>query len=215
MLLLALALVSAPVDDAIARGEREMAALEYDTAADAFAAAASDKSASDSQKEHAGLLAGVCYRIAGRDVEARLAFRAVLLRNPSATLPPDTAPKVVAFFALVQQELAAEQERASLRPSTAAATTTTTPASPAPPAPIAPSPSSSGASIVPLVVAGVGGAGLVAGGALAAVSEASLGDAQLDFAHKQNTLFVGRTGLVVAGAGFVVAAVGAVWEVLE
>jgi hypothetical protein len=201
--LLSLSLVSAApsVAQRIAKGESELHSLDYEAAADDLLAAAADESATDDERLQANLLGGIANRIVGREVEARLNFRYVLLRHPETQLPPDTPPKVTGFFALVKQEIAAERA------------TTTTPASPAP-APPAPAPSTPQVAgpLVPWFVIGGGGV-LAAAAAVVAVScEATLeSDETAKFAERNTVLDVGRGAMVLGVVGVLVAGAGGAW----
>src|SRR5207248_11545105 len=94
-------------DDRIAHGQALLDALEYDAAGEELEALATDGGdVSDDVRLRAHLLAGVAHHISGKDTDASLDFRYVLLRAPTTTLPSDTPPKVRVFFDAINQELA-------------------------------------------------------------------------------------------------------------
>lgn len=95
-----------------------MADLEYEAAAEDLMRAAAAADATDEQRLQAHLLAGIANRILGRDVDARLNFRSVLLAAPQTRLPEGTSPKVLSFFETVRQEVELERRapRADPRP---------------------------------------------------------------------------------------------------
>lgn len=93
----------------LARGEKLLAELEYDAAAAELMRAAAAPDANEAERLKAHLLAGIANRVAGRDTEARLNFRNVLLAAPDTHLPEATSPKVLSFFEAVRQEVDAER----------------------------------------------------------------------------------------------------------
>lgn len=99
----------------LARGEAALADLEYEAAAEDLMRAASAADATPELRVQAHLKAGIANRILGRDVDARLNFRSVLLAAPDTRLPEGTPPKVLSFFESVRQEV--ELERAAPRAS--------------------------------------------------------------------------------------------------
>lgn len=136
----------------LARGEAALADLEYEAAAEELMRAASAPDATAELRLQAHLKAGIANRILGRDVDARLNFRSVLLAAPETRLPEGTTPKVLSFFESVRQEV--ELEHAAPR-------TSSTPA----PAP-APDPVGGGLA--------AGTRGLIAGGVAGGVGLLSL-----------------------------------------
>lgn len=79
--------------------------------------AATDPAATDDEKLRAHLLAGIAHRVLGKDLDARVSFRYVLLHAPATTLPADSPPKVALFFESIRQELEAERAVANHKPS--------------------------------------------------------------------------------------------------
>src|SRR5688500_10917836 len=80
-------------------GEKALADLEYELAADELTLAAVAPDATPAQRVRAHLLAGVAHRIAGREPQARLSFRSALTGDPEASIEwATTSPKVVELF---------------------------------------------------------------------------------------------------------------------
>ncbi|MBI1946010.1 MAG: hypothetical protein HYS27_09955 [Deltaproteobacteria bacterium] len=204
LLLAALVAVAAPVTPAqhLARGEAAMAALDYEIAADELMRAATAPEASDDEKLRANLLAGIAHRILGRDLEARINFRYVLLRAPETTLDADAPPKVALFFASVRQEV--EAERAAQAPAL--------PRPEALPAPVPPAQQDgpSTAVVAGAVVAGAGAVVLVGGAGGLAYAESALADPTRPGAERGALRAVGQVSAVGAGAGVLLAIAGGV-----
>lgn len=112
--LLALCVTAGPTSagELLRRGEKALAELEYEQAAEDLMRAASAADATPAQRHQAHLKAGIANRILGRDVDARLNFRAVLLAAPDTQLPEGTPPKVLSFFESVRQEVLLERQSA-------------------------------------------------------------------------------------------------------
>jgi hypothetical protein len=112
--LLCSALLSASpsATELLSRGDALLADLEYEEAAEELMRAASAPDATEDQRMEAHLKAGIAHRIVGRDVEARLNFRTVLLARPDTRLPPGTSPKVLTFFESVREEVVLERQGA-------------------------------------------------------------------------------------------------------
>jgi hypothetical protein len=178
-LLLAALLLAAPEPAAelLARGESLLEDLEYDLAAEELMRAAAARDATPAQRTRAHLLAGIANRIAGRDVDARLSFRNVLLAAPDTELPENTSPKVRAFFEAVRQEVAAE------RAAEVAGGSGSSPAA----APGGLPPPDRRPSALPWVVAGTAGAGAVAALGVSAFSflAATIASSELDAAIEE------------------------------
>lgn len=199
-LLLALAAALSPAQH-LQRGEAALSALEYETAAYELMLAATDPAATDAQKLRANLLAGIAHRVLGRDLDARLNFRYLLLRAPDTRLVEDPSPKVQLFFESVRQEV--EAERASREPAP-----TPPPAASSPAAPAAPPPSTS--VVAGAVVGGLGVVALLGGGGALAFAETSLADPARPGAERTELRTLGMWSAAAAGTGLVLAAAGGV-----
>ena len=176
VLLFALMLVATPAQH-IAEGEKAMGALEYETAAYELMLAATDPSATEKERVHAHLRAGIAHRILGRDTDARANFRYVLLRAPSTTLDAATSPKVRLFFESVRQEIDAEHAAQSANASASAAAVATARGNAEPGATSSAPPSGmSAGALAGVVVVVLGVAALVGGAGGVAYAESSLGD---------------------------------------
>ena len=138
---------------------------------------------SEQEQLESHFLAGQIERILGNDTEARLHFFSVLSKKPDWALAPETPPKVRTFFELVREEVK-ERQRAeeAKKPIVVEA-----PPPPAPPP----------APIVGTVVAGSGGAVLVAGVAAGVVGELMFAKTDVPFEDRA----VGRTIALVGWAG--------------
>jgi hypothetical protein len=190
----------------IAAGEQALNALEYELAGDELMLAATDPSATDAERLKANLLAGIAHRVAGKDTDAQLNFRYVLLHAPSTTLPDDTPPKVRTFFESVRQELAAERaSQASPPPDPASHVASPSSSSPPPAASAARSP-----SIVSPIVCAAGVAAFAAGAIAAGVVEGELESPSRDGKSVASNVALGQAGLVVAAAGAVAGVAGGV-----
>src|SRR5207249_2768651 len=133
-----------------------------------------DAAATDEQRIHAHLLAGIANRVAGKDLDARTNFRYVLLKHPDWQLAEDTPPKVALFFEGIRQEIAAERDQA--KPDTASPFVANGPVWPQSPRP-AEQPSSLDAGVVAagtLTAAGV--IAVVVGACGLVFAETSLAD---------------------------------------
>ncbi len=96
---------SSGLDAALDEARAACRALDYDICAERALDVVADKRATDAQRFVAHGLAGEANRVMGKDVEARLSFRWILMRDPDAQLPPDTSPKIMTFFELVRGEV--------------------------------------------------------------------------------------------------------------
>jgi hypothetical protein len=200
MLLLALWMMASPAQH-IADGEKAMAALEYETAAYELMLAATDPKATEAQRVHAHLRAGIAHRILGRDTDARVNFRYVLLRAPTTTLDESTSPKVRLFFESVRQEIDAERASAPVaQPVVEAAA--------APPAEPAREGMSAGA-MAGAAVAALGVVTLVGGAGGLVFAENALSDPSRAGAERTSLRTIGQTATVGVGVGALVAAAGA------
>lgn len=184
--------------DLLAASEAAMAALEYELAADQAMLAATAPGASDEEKVRANVLAGVAHRILGRDLEARINFRYVLLRAPGTRLAPDTPPKVALFFESVRQEV--EAERAAQASATA----------PEPPHPASAPAAPSGLLIAGAVTGGAGALLLLGGAGGLALAETSLADPAKPSGERTSLRTLGQLSVAVGGAGVLLAGAGAV-----
>lgn len=206
MLLLAAAIIAAAAPivtpaQHLARGERALADLEYEVAAEELMRAATSPQASDAEKLRANLLAGIAHRILGRDLEARINFRYVLLRAPDSKLDEGSPPKVSLFFESVRQEVEAERPAATPPP-----TPTSSPPPPAPPPAAGPAP-----GVIAGAVVGAGGVVVLLGGAGGlAFAETSLADPGRPGADRTSLRTVGQLSAAGAGAGALLAVVGGV-----
>jgi len=107
----------------LVRAEQECAELDYELCAESAMAVAVDDTATVEERTRARFIAGSAQRVMGKDVDARLTFRALLLEEPDFTPPADTPAKISQFFALVQTEVADERARASTTVATPITTT--------------------------------------------------------------------------------------------
>lgn len=203
MLLLALVLSAAlsPAEH-LQRGEQALAALEYEAAAYELMLAATDPAATDAQKVRANLLAGVAHRVLGRDLDARMNFRYVLLRAPDTRLEEDPSPKVQLFFESVRQEVQAE------RAAQAVAAPPAPPASPPAAPPMPPGPGA--AAIAGAVVGGLGLVAFLGGGGGLAFAEVSLADPTRPGVERSGLRSLGMWSALGAGAGALLAIGGGV-----
>lgn len=103
----------APPGETLRRAERECAELEYELCAESAMAVAVDDAATVEERTRARFIAGSAQRVMGKDVDARLTFRALLLEAPEFTPPVETPAKVSQFFILVQTEVADERARST------------------------------------------------------------------------------------------------------
>jgi len=140
----------------------------------------SDLSEQEQLESH--FLAGQIERILGNDTEARLHFFSVLSKKPDWVLAPETPPKVRTFFELVREEVKERQRAEEAKKPVVVE---------APPPPPPPSP------ILGTVVAGSGGAVLVAGVAAGVVGELMFSKTDVPFEDRA----VGRTLALVGWAG--------------
>jgi hypothetical protein len=211
VIVVALIIMAAAADDAtsddasaaarIAKGNAALEALEFDEAADILMQVVVDPNATDDERFEANLLAGTAHRILGHDDEARLCFRYVILKRPAFRMNPAKSPKVVQFFDLVRQEV--EAENAAHAGMNQERPTSTNP-------PVVAADAESG-SVLPAVLVGGGALTLVAGAALVAFAEVSLGEPHTAEAQ-ESLVWTGRGGLIVASAGAIAAAGGvALW----
>jgi hypothetical protein len=196
------------------RGEKALADLEYDLAAEELMRAATAADATPEQRLRAHLLAGTANRIAGHDVDAQINFRYVLSNAPGTKLPDGTPPKVLTFFEAVRQQLQAENRPA--QPAPVAPAATAEPAAPVEPAPAAvtraepaPATSSGGAFPLGLAVAGGGAAVALLGGVGLIGAEVYLTDPAADGGTRGTVQTLGVISAGVLGVGVIAAAVGA------
>lgn len=185
----------------LARGEQALASLDYEIAAEELMRAATAPEASEAEKLRANLLAGLAHRILGRDLEARINFRYVLLRAPDTRLAADTPPKVALFFESVRQEIDAER---AARPDLAVESAPSTPPTP---------PSEPGPSAFMLAGTVAGGAGVLAllgGVGGIAYAETSLADPARPGAERSSLRTVGQVSAAGAAAGALLAVAGGV-----
>jgi hypothetical protein len=198
MLVFALALaLAAPAEQHLGKGQQLLADLDYEAAAYELMLAATDPAADDATRLQANLLAGIAHRVIGKDTDARLNFRYVLLRAPQTQLPPDTGPKVALYFESVRQEIDAERA------------TTPAPASAPAPAPApAPPPAAPALTIVAVTALALGGAAVVAGSGGVLFAESSLADPDRDGSERSALKSVGQLSTGGAVVGVVVAVVG-------
>lgn len=98
----------------LSRAEQECAELDYELCAESAMTVAVDETATVDERTRARFIAGSAQRVMGKDVDARLTFRALLLEAPDFAPPADTPAKISQFFALVQTEVADERARASM-----------------------------------------------------------------------------------------------------
>jgi hypothetical protein len=213
VLLIALLLVATPAKH-IAEGEKAMVALEYETAAYELMLAATDPTATEAQRVHAHLRAGVAHRILGRDTDARVNFRYVLLRAPSTTLDETTSPKVRLFFESVRQEIdaerAAQDTSAANAIANAQANALTSPQTNAPSnAPASESAGMSASSLAGAVVVALGVVTLIGGAGGVAYAETSLADGSRAGGERTSLRTMGQWSVASAGVGALVAAGGA------
>lgn len=186
----------------LARGETALDSLDYEIAAEQAMLAAIDARATDAEKVRANLLAGIAHRILGRDLEARINFRYVLLRAPETRLDAASPPKVALFFESVRQEM--EAERAAQRPEPAHLDGKLAPASPA-----APSDEGAGPVVVAgAVVAGAGALALLGGAGGLTFAETALADPTRPGAERSSLRVVGQVSAVGAAAGALLAIAG-------
>jgi hypothetical protein len=207
LVLLALAIaVASPAEQHFAKGKQLLADLDYEAAAYELMLAATDASADDATRLQANLYAGIAHRVIGKDSDARLNFRYVLLRAPSTRLPPDTSPKVSLYFDSVRQEIEAERAAAPAPPPGPSAAASTGPIV---------APAAAQTSMAPLTIAGVtalalGGAAVVAGTGGVLFAETSLSDPDRDGSERSALQNVGQLSTGGAVVGVVVAVVGGV-----
>lgn len=202
-----IALQSGPTaTELLLRGEKALADLEYDLAAEELMRAATAPDATPEQRLRAHLLAGTANRIAGHDVDAQINFRYVLTNAPATTLPEGTPPKVLTFFEAVRQQLQAES-RPTPMPLPAP---TPTPTENTPSAPSAPAPATSSGGAFPLGLAVAGsGAAIAALGAVGLIgAEVYLMDPSADGGTRGAVQTLGVVSAGVLGVGAVAAAVG-------
>jgi hypothetical protein len=194
MLALMLILLHMTPSERIARGETALEQLEYETAALELMLAATDPNATDAEKLRANLLAGVAHRVLGRDLEARINFRYVLLRAPDTKLEGDTSPKVTLFYESVRQEIEAERiNRAAPEP----AAQRTPPAA-----------EEKSFPVVGAVVTGVGVVTLLGSATSLAFAETALGDPARLADERAALQSVGQWSTGAMALGAVVAVVG-------
>ena len=190
----------------IERGEKALADLEYDLAAEELMRAATAPDATPEQRLRAHLLAGTANRIAGHDVDAQINFRYVLTNAPDTRLPEGTPPKVLAFFEAVRQQVQSENRSAS---AVSPPQSTPTPA-PAPEA--APATNAAGAFPLGLAVTGAGAAIAALGAAGLIGAEVYLMDPSADGGTRGSVQTLGVVSAGVLGVGLVAAiAGGALW----
>jgi hypothetical protein len=195
--LFALALANPQVAERISRARAALDALEYEQAATELMLVVGDSEATEEQRFEANVLAGSANRVLGRDMEARLNFRYVLLRDRAFQLPPDTPPKVSSFFELVRGEV--EGERPSSEAGTAAASEPSAlvvTEAPGPP-------------MLPLALLGAGGALVVLGAGAALMAEVALAEPTArPLAEVDRFQLAGRVGLAAVAIGAVAASGG-------
>jgi hypothetical protein len=177
----------------IARGEQALLGLEYEAAAYELMVAATSPEATEDQMRRAHLLAGVAHRVLGRDTDARMNFRYVLLRAPETQMDPSMAsPKVSLFFETVRQEI--EAERADHRSLAA------TPRSPS---------TGAGTGVgMGTVLATVGGLVALGGAGGVTVAEVSLADPSRPGTERSGLRQLGQWSAATLGLGILVTAWG-------
>jgi hypothetical protein len=111
---------SPSAEAALARAEAECADLDYENCAESAMLVVVDPQASIEERTRARFIAGSAQRIIGKDVDARMTFRALILEAPDFTPPDDTPAKVAQFYALVLSEIAGERAALSSAPATRA-----------------------------------------------------------------------------------------------